>query len=76
MGYKIYAGSIGHYVDNNNGVRDDQMIWVEHALIHDSMGDAISDEPRPCIEDGTVSLENLVLRVFQTERDLCFGHRR
>lgn len=32
MGYKIYAGSIGHYVDNNNGVRDDQMIWVEHAL--------------------------------------------
>lgn len=64
MGYKIYAGSIGHYVDNNNDVWDDQMIWVEHALIHDSMGDAISDEQRPCIEDGTVSLENLAIPQF------------
>lgn len=64
MGYKIYAGTIGHYVDADHGVREDQMIWVEHALIHDSMGDAISDERLPCIVDGTVSLENLTIPQF------------
>lgn len=65
MGYKVYAGGIetvsGH---------PEQIRWVGRTLIHDSLGDAILENPiagmtaQPYIKDGKVNLENLEIPQF------------